>query len=146
MVYLVAILIIAGGIVVVVGELSASKELEKIQAWPETTGEIIAFNLSRSYIGDYFASIQYRYEVDGVRYMGETIRPGGRMNFRSKRLAREIESRYRTGAVIPVYYDPDNPEHCCVDREETAAGKAAILWGLAVIALGGFVLIQKLGG
>jgi hypothetical protein len=141
---LVAILIMAGGLVVIFGELSASRTLEKTREWPETGGEVVSFQLSRSYLGDFFASIRYRYQVDGVDYTGETIRPGGRMTFRSKRLAKELENRYRSGLKIPVYYNPDNPAECCIDREQTAAGSSAMYWGLAVVVLGAFVIFKAL--
>lgn len=144
--FLVAILIMAGGLVVVVSELGASKSLEKTQAWAETTGEVLSFQLTRSYIGDFFASIRYRYQVDGEGYIGESIRPGGQMTFRSKRLAREMEGRYQSGAIVPVYYNPENPEECCLDRDQTAAGSVAMYCGLVVVALGGFVLYQALKG
>lgn len=143
--FLVAILIVAAGLIVIFGELAASRELEKTQVWAETTGEVLSFGLARSHLGDFFASIQYRYEVDGVEYTGDTIRPGGRMNFRSKRLAREMGSRYRSGVSVPVFYNPDNPAECCIDRNQTAAGRSAIYWGLAVVVLGVFVLLQALG-
>ena len=146
MTFLVAILITAAGLVVVFGELGATRTLEKISAWPETRGEILSFQLTRSYLGDFFASIKYAYRVDGVDYTGETIRPGGRMSFRSKRLARELENRYRPGVIVAVYYNPEDPGECCIDREQTAAGNNAVFWGLAVVALGGFVLIQALTG
>jgi hypothetical protein len=142
--FLVAILIVAGGLIVVFGELSASSTLKKTRAWPETTGEVLSFQLTRSYLGDFFASIRYTYQVDGVNYTGETIRPGGRMTFRSRRLARELQSRYRSGVNVPVYYNPDNPAECCTDREQTAAGNSAIYWGLAVVALGAFVIFKAL--
>lgn len=144
--FLVAILIVAAGLIVIIGELAASKVLEKTQAWPETTGEVLSFNLARSHLGDFFASIRYRYEVDDVEYTGDTIRPGGRVNFRSKRLARELGSRYQPGVTVPVYYNPDDPAECCIDRDQTAAGSSAIYWGVAVVVLGGVVFFQALGG
>ena len=143
---LVAVLIIAAGLVVVFGELGASRALAKVRAWPETSGEILSFQLTRSYLGDFFASIKYAYRVDGVDYTGETIRPGGRMSFRSKRLARKLEDRYRPGVSVPVFYNPHDPGECCIDRDQTAAGNNAVFWGLAVVALGGFVLFQALTG
>lgn len=144
--FLVAVLIVAGGLIVVFGELAASRTLKKTQAWPETRGEVLSFHLARSYLGDFFASIKYRYEIEGVDYTGETIRPGGRMTFRSKRLARELDSRYKSGVTVAVYYNPENPAECCIDRGQTAAGNSAVYWGLALVVLGGFVLFQALRG
>jgi hypothetical protein len=142
--FLVALLIVAGGLIVVFGELSASRTLKQTQTWPETAGEVLSFQLSRSYLGDFFASIRYRYQVDGVDYTGDTIRPGGRMTFRSRRLARELQDRYKLGVNVPVYYNPDNPMECCIDREQTAAGSSAMYWGLAIVVLGVFVIFKAL--
>lgn len=142
--FLVAILIMAGGLVVVFGELGASRVLKTTRTWPEVKGEVLSFQLTRSYLGDFFAGISYRYRVNGVDYTGETIRPGGRMTFRSKRLAHELEGRYQPGVSVPVYYNPDNPAECCIDREQTAAGNSAMYWGLAVLVLGAFVVFQAL--
>jgi hypothetical protein len=66
------------------------------------------------------------------------------MTFRSRRLARELQGRYKSGLNVPVYYNPDNPAECCTDREQTAAGKSAIYWGLAIVVLGAFVIFKTL--
>ena len=141
---LVAVLIMAGGLVVIFGELGAARTLEKTRNWPETSGEVLSFQLTRSYLGDFFAGIRYRFQVGGVDYTGETIRPGGRMTFRSKRLAKELEERFKPGLNVPVYYNPDNPEECCLDREQTAAGNSAMYWGLAVVLLGAFFIFKTI--
>lgn len=134
----------AAGLVVVFGELGASKALERMRNWPETRGKVQSFLLTRSYLGDFFASIRYGYQVDGVDYVGETIRPGGRMTFRSKRLAKELEDRYKPGVTVPVYYNPADPTECCIDRDQTAAGNSAMYWGLAVVLLGAFFIFKAL--
>lgn len=142
--FVIAIVIMAAGLVVIVGELSATRQLEKTRDWRETTGEVLEFGLSRTFVGDYFADIKYRYKVNRAGYIGKTIRPGGRMSFRSKRLARDLEQRYRPGARIRVFYAPEDPEQCCIDREQTAGGNWSMLSGLAVFVLGLFVLFQAL--
>jgi hypothetical protein len=43
-----------------------------------------------------------------------------------------------------VYYNPDNPAECCIDREQTAAGRGAMYWGLAVVLLGAFFIFKAL--
>ena len=142
---LVAILILAAGLIVVFGELYASKDLEKTQGWQETEGEVEAFALSRTYVADYIPSIRYRYRVAGRDYTGESIRVGGRLSFRSKRLARELENAYSVGNRVSVFYDPEDPKKCCLDRQETAGGHSAMLWGLILTGLGVFLLYRTLG-
>ncbi|MDX1514493.1 MAG: DUF3592 domain-containing protein [Gammaproteobacteria bacterium] len=140
--FLVGVMIIAGGLIVVVGEIYATRELKRIRSWPETEGTIEKFAVTATYVGDYFPGISYRYEVDGREYVGDVIRRGGRVSFRSRRRAREMEQYYVPGGRIPVYYDPDAPDQCCIDRDETAGGRSAMFWGVAMVLLGGFVLFQ----
>lgn len=143
--FLVGIMIVAGGLIVIFGELAATRELERIQSWPQTPGEIKSFAISKTYVGDYFPNISYRFEVDGKEYVSEVIRRGGRLSFRSKRKVREMESAYAAGAPVTVYYNPESPDDCCIDREQTAAGNNATLWGMAIVALGGYVLFRAFG-
>jgi hypothetical protein len=103
-----AILILAAGLIVVFGELYASKDLERTQAWEETQGEIEMFLLARTYVADFIPSIRYRYQVAGRDYVGESIRVGGRLSFRSKRLALELENAYRVGNRVRAVTAP-----CC---------------------------------
>ena len=140
-----AVLIFAAGLVVVFGEIYASKDLDRSQAWNETQGEVEAFTLSRTYVADFIPSIRYRYRVAGRDYTGDSIRVGGRLTFRSKRLARELEGTYRVGHRVSVFYDPQDPEKCCLDRDETAGGHSAMLWGLVLAGLGVFLLYRALG-
>lgn len=139
---LAGIMLLAGGLIVVFGELAATRELERIQSWHQTRGEVQSFAISKTLAGDVFPNISYRYEVDGKEYTGTVIRPGGRMSFRSKRKAKEMEETYIPGGRVTVYYNPESPQDCCIDREETAAGNSATFWGMSITALGAYVLFQ----
>lgn len=140
--FLIGLMLVAGGLIVVCGELAATRELERIQSWPQTEGIIRRFAVSKTLVGDVFPSISYTYEVDGKEYTSEVIRPGGRVSFRSNRKARAMEEAYVPGARVSVFYNPDSPEECCIDRAETAGGNSATFWGMSIVALGGFVLFQ----
>ncbi len=140
-----AILILAAGLIVIFGELYASKDLERTQGWSETKGEVEAFALARTYVADFVPSIRYRYQVAGRDYAGDSIRVGGRLSFRSKRLARKLADTYRVGNRVSVYYDPEDPEKCCLDRQQTAGGHGAMLGGLVLAGLGISLLYRALG-
>ncbi|HEY5701829.1 MAG TPA: DUF3592 domain-containing protein [Gammaproteobacteria bacterium] len=140
--FLVGIMILAGGLIVIFSELVATRELERIQAWPEARGEVESFAMSKTYVGDFIPSISYHFEVDGKEYKSDVIRRGGSLSFRSKRKAWDMERIYAAGAQVTVYYNPDSPQDCCVDRDETAGGNNATLWGMAIVALGGYVLFR----
>ncbi len=138
-------MILAAGLIVIFGEIYESKHLERSQAWNETDGEVEAFTLNRTYVADFVPSIRYRYHVAGRDYAGDSIRLGGRLSFRSKRLARKLQDTYRVGNRVSVFYDPEDPEKCCLDRHETAGGYSAMLGGLTLAGLGVFLLYRVLG-
>jgi len=140
--FLIGIMILTGGVIVIFGEFAATRELERIQAWEQTMGEVKSYAIDKTFAGDYFPSVSYRYEVDGKEYTSDIIRHGGRLSFRSKRKAKKMEDAYVVGARVTVYYNSGSPEDCCIDRDETAAGNNATLWGMTMVALGGYVLFQ----
>lgn len=140
--FIAGLMILAAGLIVVFGEVAAVRELRRIRSWSQTEGRVQAFTVSKSLVGDVFPSISYRYEVNGKEYTGDVIRPGGRTSFRSRRTAKEMERTYIAGGPVTVYYDPERPADCCIDREETAGGKSAIFWGISIAALGAYVLYR----
>ena len=140
--FLIGLMLIAGGLIVVCGELVATRALERMRSWPQTEGTIRRFTVSKTLVGDIFPSISYQYEVDGREYTSDVIRPGGLVSFRSNRKARHMEQTYVPGGRVTVYYNPESPQECCIDREETAGGRSATFWGMSIVALGGFLLFQ----
>jgi hypothetical protein len=141
---LVGVMLLTGGLIVVFGEIAATRELERISSWPQTRGQVESFAVSKTLAGDFFPSISYRYTVEGKEYTSDAIRPGGRLSFRSRRKAKEMEATYVTGRQVTVFYNPESPQDCCIDREETAGGSSATFWGMSIAALGAYVLFQAL--
>jgi hypothetical protein len=86
------------------------------------------------------AEVSYSFAVGGASYHGSRIclmgEPSGSIA--------AILRRYPPGRVVSVYYDPDDPNRCILEREEPAKIREAWL-GTAVIAawiVAGFVVIS----
>ncbi len=93
--------------------------------WPSVEGKITSSYVSvhdSSMPSDdvrrksYRASIKYTYVVDRTTYKGSTISfaPFGRH-------ARKTVNKYRRGARVRVYYDPDDPETAVLEAGTTTA-------------------------
>lgn len=85
--------------------------------WPTVQGKVVnsrvTTSVSRDSDGDlsttYGAEIDYRYEVDGYEYSGDR-RSFADYSSSNKRRAEKIVARFASGADVPVYYSPDDPQ------------------------------------
>ena len=89
------------------------------QNWVATTGKVIKSRVEVT--GGDEASVDprviYEYTVAGQQYQGGQIRAGDQFWYvRSSQEAYEIVDRYPEGAMVTVYYDPDNPGESSLER------------------------------
>ena len=86
--------------------------------WPSVTGEItLSRTRAMNETGDasgtlnhhWLAEVQYRYEVNGVRYQGSRIRAMGINHFDEASAQQEL-APFAVGQRVPVYYRPDQPQ------------------------------------
>ena len=92
-------------------------------SWTEAEGRVIAKKVicSSSKGGvTYNPQVVYGYEVDGVVYYNNNYSYGfgsaakyGFIGGR-KEAAEESLEHYRIGSVVPVFYNPENPEQSCL--------------------------------
>jgi len=94
---------------------------QSAQNWSSTSGTILMSSVqsSRSSTGGYstHAVIVYQYEVNGKTYQSQNVRAGDKflkVNLSSK--AQETVNKYPIGAKVTVYYDPNNPAECALER------------------------------
>lgn len=96
-------------------------------AWAQTSGVILESGVTESSSmnadgftsTDYRVNVRYRYQVNGQEFSNTTIRAGDRLGvnlFPSQSKAQAEASRFPVGAVVPVYYDPQNPAHSALVR------------------------------
>ncbi len=125
----------------------------KSQSWPSVSGTITQADLgvdsnltgpSMTPNRTYKASIGYRYMVGSRVYSGDTICIGGVLNTSFKSRAQDRLDRYREGATVSVYYNPDKPENSCLERHgEIALFGYLIGGGMALFGL--LILLDVIG-
>ncbi len=99
--------------------LFALREVSRSRGWVDTDGKVIASNVNeftaKSGRATYRPMVVFSYTVGPVRYMST------RLAFRdlsssSRDDAAKLAGRYRVGASVRVFYDPQDPEHAVLDR------------------------------
>jgi hypothetical protein len=100
---------------------SMAQRQDAQQNWSSTNGTILMSSVqsSRSSTGGYstYPVVVYQYQVNGKSYQSQTIRVGDKflkVNISSK--AQETVNKYPIGAKVTVYYDPNNPAECALER------------------------------
>lgn len=86
------------------------------------------------------AEVSYSFAVGGTTYRANRVSPTGEPDGSVAAILR----RYPQGCIVSVYYNPDDPNECILEREDPAKIREAWL-GTAVIAawiLAGFVVIS----
>jgi len=110
--------------------------------WRATEGTITESFVEEDTRGDgptYWPRVKYRYDVDGISYVGECIAPFQGVGFRS--IARRERARYPAGRTVTVYVNPRNPGDAVLEpgqqvlRASIIAIAGSVLCGLAYIVV-----------
>jgi hypothetical protein len=120
-------------------------------SWPSVPGTVsestvketaVRHRDSSSSDTDYSARIVFGYQVNGIRYTTTTLHFGQTEGSSDSSEAALRRFRYPEGAKVIVYYDPNNPEHACIEKGFDsdvlwlpAAGLAFFLPGVMAIVL-----------
>lgn len=91
------------------------------QNWASTTGTVLMSSVqsSRSSSGGYstYPVVVYQYEVNGKTHQSQSIRVGDKyLKVNVSWQAQETVNKYPIGAKVTVYYDPNNPAECALER------------------------------
>jgi hypothetical protein len=91
------------------------------QNWSSTTGTILMSSVqsSRSGSGGYSTHpvIVYQYQVHGQTYQSQNLRVGDKfLRVNTSWSAQETVDKYPIGKQVTVYYDPNNPKDCALER------------------------------
>lgn len=94
----------------------------------------------------YIPTVEYEYQTPTQRLGGTTIYPGDSEYtklYHSESAAESAIEVYEPGASTAVYYDPANPDHSFLEpTPHRAPNVAEILFGLGLMALSGFLIVQ----
>ncbi len=86
----------------------------------------------------YKAVIEYAYSVNGRDYRSNKLSIGGDLNTSSRSRAERRCAKYPNGGQIQVFYDPEDPSSCCLERRADTA--PLLTWiGVGALALSGVV-------
>ena len=98
--------------------------------WAIARGQVLEATLVRADDGDgHVLDVRYEFEVRGHRIEGNTPRLVGDF-FLSDKSRADYLKRFRKGANVRVYHDPDNPGESCLDR---SAGGAIVILASALV-------------
>lgn len=91
------------------------------QNWASTTGTIMMSSVQsrRSGTGGYstIPVIVYQFEVNGKTYQSQNVRVGDKyLKVNVSWQAQETVDKYPIGKQVTVYYDPNNPAECALER------------------------------
>jgi hypothetical protein len=118
--------------------------------WPSVTGTIVTSEVVREQRRDsdgrrttvYRADIAYEYEVDGARYLGDSVAVGD-FSSSSRARADRITRQYPVDAQVEVFYDPEEPVTSLL--EPGVSAKAFAMPGIgAVFLAAGLVMLYFL--
>jgi hypothetical protein len=128
----VLVLAAVGSAVSVTGSI---RDARASMTWPSVTGRVSESAVEESTVGtkrSFTARVRYDYVVGGRGYTNRAIGfsdAGGS----SRDSAEGVVARYPSGATVPVYYDPADPQNAVLERGASPRVYAMALIPLAMI-------------
>lgn len=146
--YLLPFVMVIGGVVIAFGFRTIYRSI-KTKSWPTTQGKVIGSGIVRSMSSSnsssttitnnytYKAEIAYEYEVNDQRYVSNRVRL---LDISSNNYGRaeSIQSRYKEGTTVLVYYNPADPEQALLEP-----GGSSGAW-LPIVVGTGFIIISSI--
>jgi hypothetical protein len=103
------------GLVLIVLYLRNKNKAKASMGWPSTQGRILSTNIRVDEVDDesnrvrYVPEVHFEYTVNGVTHEGKRIIYGSEPDFGSRDKAQEFLQKYPQGALVTVFYNPENP-------------------------------------
>jgi hypothetical protein len=116
------ILIIAGiGYYLYKRNQQSMSQRQSAQNWANTTGTVLMSSVQSSYSSTGGSSIYpvvvYQFVVNGKMIQSQNIRAGDKyLKVNVSWQAQETVNKYPIGKQVTVYYDPNNPAECALER------------------------------
>jgi hypothetical protein len=144
---IVALLLLAAGLVAVIHVVRTSRKVQEAQLWPSVKGLVNTSVVKRSGGRNrvYRAKIEYTYVVGGREHVGKRYALGGELDTSSRARAEERCARYPEGSEPDVYYDPANPSDACLVRAQEGVAFTILIGGVFA-AVGVAMLLGFLPG
>jgi hypothetical protein len=123
-----------GGAWILFLSMSGRKKASESKDWPSAPGKMISSQIKEVI---YHSSdgprrslqleAEYEYTVGGRQYINNKHTLGRIPKGIPYRKSAEVAKRYAPGAVVPVYYNPQNPQESCLEREAPLSSLTMII-------------------
>jgi hypothetical protein len=130
-----------GGGWVLYWSLMGKKKASASKDWPCVHGKMITSQIKEV---TYYSSdgprrslqleAKYEYTVGGIQYINNKHTLGRIPKGILHRKTKEIANRYAPEAIVPVYYNPQNPQESCLEREAPMSNVILTI-GLILLAI-----------
>lgn len=132
---------VIGGVFIVSGARSR-KQAESAQEWPSAAGRILSTDIhervqSAGETGPrrtYEPVVEYEFSLMGAPMRGNRL-SFGHKRFNTRRKAEAVLGQYQPGAIITVYYDPQDPSQSVLEREASGS-MTYLVMGIIFLVLG----------
>jgi Protein of unknown function (DUF3592) len=122
-----------GGWALYLGQ-SDKKKAAASKDWRSTPGKIVSSQIKEVTVRDSDGtrtslqlSAEYEYSVDGIQYINNKRTPGRIPKGIPYRKATEVANQYAVGVIVPIYYNPANPQESCLEREAPLSNLTTII-------------------
>ena len=125
------------------------------KSWPNVSGKITKLQVSKVrrsrtgvLIDHYRVVIQYEYVVDEILYKSQALSIPDQIwqilnrGLRSKRVAKQLQTKYPINQSVKVYYNPRNPKQAIL--EPVIADTNFILIFVSFLVIGGMFVAAML--
>jgi len=120
-----AMLLFGGAAVYVLWQaISARRKAAQSQTWQSVEGTIASSSVEEKHVHDqngthtsYELKVEYDYTVNGVPYVNDRRTLGKVPKGIPYKEIPEVSTRYAAGVKVPVWYNPENPQEACLERE-----------------------------
>lgn len=131
------------GIFVILTFLRARRETRASESWPGTIGKITRAWLEERRVNKgavrYALNVEYAYSVYGKAFTGRQITFRGPPIYTHSAANKALAARYQMGEEVQVFYDPQNPETCVLDRKRGPLWVAPLL-AVVFIIVGALIM------
>ena len=138
-----AVMALFGGGLLFIG-IRSRRAAQASRAWPSTQGtvassQVITSGSSRSRW--YKAQVTYTFTVDGQNYTSDKVFFG---DARSSSMAKEqrVVDRYKAGAPVEVFYNPQQPQEAVLERRTGGTTLVYLILGCVLLLIAGFVAVM----
>jgi hypothetical protein len=135
------------GLITIVSAIRSKRQADASQSWQATRGTVIESRIEKhtSTDGDgeestsYTPVVLYKYTILEKEYTGDRINFGAKNTNRNP--ATQTVTRYKVGAQVMVYYNPDKPGQSVLERSSNS-GWLQILLGFALFIAGIYLAVK----